>query len=195
MTTPQPALITRAAVSTEVKFAERIIDALAVPYDTPADCDDAYGRYVERIARGAFGDVERRTERVKVLRDHDVQRAVGKAVRLDSKAERGLLAQLRIARTPLGDETLALADDGVLDLSMCARPLPGGDRWNADASEVVRSALWLEELSLVPLPAYDDARVLAVRAAGTAEVVGTPNLDAVNAWLAQQLDARHRAAG
>ena len=190
----QQQLITRAAVSTEVRYAERIITALAVPYDTPSEVTDSYGHYIERIARGAFGDVERRTERVKVLRDHDVQRAVGRAVQLDSKSERGLLAQLRIARTPLGDESLALADDGVLDLSICARPLQGGDRWNSDASEVVRSSLWLEEISLVPLPAYDDARVLAVRSAAEPEAVGTPNLDSVRGWLAQQLDARHASS-
>ena len=176
-------LITRAAVSTEVRFAERIIDALAVPYDTPAACDDSYGVYLERIARGAFAGVERRAERVKVLRDHDVTRAVGRALAIDSKAEHGLPVRLRIARTPLGDETLALADDGVLDLSICARPLEGCDEWSADASEVVRRSLWLEELSLVPLPAYDDARVLAVRAQATSEPpAGTPHLDAVRAW-------------
>jgi HK97 family phage prohead protease len=181
------ALITRAAVSTEVRFAERVIDALAVPYDTPAACDDSYGVYVERIARGAFAGAERRAERVKVLRDHDVTRAVGKALSLDTRSERGLLTRLRIARTPLGDETLALADDGVLDLSICARPLEGCDEWNSDASEVVRRSLWLEDLSLVPLPAYDDARVLAVRAQAVEQPPqGTPNLDAVRAWRIAQ---------
>ena len=53
---------------------------------------------------------------------------------------------------------------------------------------MVRTNLRLWEISLVPLPAYENARVLAVRQltdfppADDAEPVGTPFLDEIRAW-------------
>jgi len=184
--TEQMPVIMRAAVEHDVRFAERIIDTLAVPYDVAVDIVDAYGTYAETIVRGAFEGVEKRSRRVKVLRDHAPQRAVGRCTHIDSDAEQGLLASMLIARTDLGDETLALAAEGVLDVSICARPLPGGDDWTVTRDAVRRTKLFLEELSLVVVGAYGEvgAGVLAVRAAAPAGSV-TPHLDAVRAWRAE----------
>lgn len=193
MSSEQLPRIVRAAVEAEVRFAERIIEALAVPYETEADVEDVYGVYSESIGREAFAGIERRARRVKVLRDHKLERAIGACVSIDSKDERGLVTVAKIARTDLGDETLALADAGVLDVSIAARPLPGSDQWSADRQHVRRTKLFLEEQSLVPLGVYGEvgAGVLAVRGAplGDDEVlVGvpsrTPNLDEVRAWRA-----------
>ena len=85
----------------------------AIPYDQDAAVV-VHGRaVVESCAPGAFDGVERRANRVKVNRDHDYQRTVGRAVGLHPSRTDGLVAELRIAKTPLGDETLALADDRV----------------------------------------------------------------------------------
>ena len=183
---------TRAAVEHEVRFAERIIDALAVPYDVEVDVDDVYGTYGETIARGAFEGIEKRQRRVKVLRDHELTRAIGRCTTIDSTHERGLLASCLITRTPLGDETLALAQDGVLDLSIAAYPLPGGDEWSADRRQVRRTRLFLQELSLVPFGVYGEvgAGVLAVRRPSPDQLQGvgpaTPRLDQVRAWRAER---------
>jgi phage head maturation protease len=192
--TEQLPRIVRAAVEAEVRFAERVIETLAVPYEVEAPVDDVYGVYGETIGRESFAGIERRARRVKVLRDHSLQRAIGACTAIDSRHERGLLATAKIARTDLGDETLALAEAGVLDVSICARPLPGSDEWSADRKHVRRTKLFLEELSLVPLGVYGEvgAGVLAVR--GLVDVEGeplvgvpprTPNLDAVRAWRAE----------
>ncbi len=69
----------------------------------------------EVISAGAFRGAERRASRVRVNRDHDLKRTVGKAIQLDTNDPQGLIADLEIARTPLGDETLELARDGCLD--------------------------------------------------------------------------------
>ena len=198
--TEQLPRILRAAVESEVRFAERTIEALAVPYEVEAEVDDVYGVYRESVGRDAFTGIERRARRVKVLRDHKLERAVGACVSSDSKVERGLVTVAKIARTDLGDETLALADAGVLDVSIAARPLPGSDQWSADRQHVRRTKLFLEEQSLVPLGVYGEhgAVPLAVRGIlddevliGAGELVElsapsrTPNLDAVRAWRAE----------
>jgi phage head maturation protease len=197
--------IVRSAVEAEVRFAERIIETLAVPYEVEVPVDDVYGVYGETIGRESFTGIERRARRVKVLRDHRLERAVGACTSIDSRNERGLLAIARIARTDLGDETLALADAGVLDVSIAARPLPGSDQWSDDRLHVRRTKLFMEELSLVGLGVYGEAGagVLAVRSAGgvgsvideLAELAPvpsrTPRLDAVRAWRAE---ARYCAA-
>ena len=63
-----------------------------------------------------------------------------------------------------------------------------GEHWESRDRVRIRKA-WLGHVALVPEPAYEGARVLAVRNA--AELEGerpaTPNLDEVRAWrLAEQ---------
>ena len=72
---------------------------------------------LESIAQGAFDGIERRANRVRVNRDHELQRTVGRAVTFHPSREDGLVAELKIAKTELGDETLQLADEGILDAS------------------------------------------------------------------------------
>jgi hypothetical protein len=112
-----------------VDWAERMITLVAMPYDEDAAVV-VHGRPVtESCAPGAFDGVERRANRVKVNRDHDYQRTIGRAVGLHPSRAEGLVAELRIAKTALGDETLALADDHSLEASVGFAILPGGERW------------------------------------------------------------------
>jgi HK97 family phage prohead protease len=155
-------ILVRAATPTAVRYARREIDVLAVPYDTPTAIVDTEGVYDETIAAGAFGKVSTRADQIKVLRDHHPHRAVGRCYRITDDDPTGLRASMRISTTDLGDETLTLAADGVLDVSI-GFASKGGDRWNPARTAVTRTNCWLYELSLVPIPAYDSAKVLAVR--------------------------------
>jgi phage head maturation protease len=100
---------------------------------------------------------------------------------------------MKISPTVLGDESLTLAEDGALHVSVGFIPDPAHDEWNRDRSAVVRHACELWEISLVPFPAYEEAEVLAVRRHPTlgevAPIVvvvdGTPRKDAILAKLAE----------
>ena len=83
----------------------------------------------ETIGRGAFDGIERRANRIRVNRDHNLERTVGRAVALHPSRDEGLVAEVRIAQTDLGEETLALAADGCLDASAGFRPMDGGLEW------------------------------------------------------------------
>jgi hypothetical protein len=61
--------------------------------------------------------------------------------------------------------------------------LPGGERWTVDRRSRTTKA-WLDHIALTGAPAYESAKVLAVRSAPRgASGSATPNLDEVLAWL------------
>lgn len=150
----------RSALLAGVDAGRRLIELVAAPYDQDATVEYR-GRLIrESIAPGAFAGVEARPSRVKVNRDHDVARLVGRAVQFEDRAA-GLVATVHVSATPLGDETLALAADDVLSGSVgMAVPL-SGMQVRSDRRRVSRA--WLVHLALVPTPAYEGARVLSVR--------------------------------
>jgi phage head maturation protease len=86
----------------------------------------------------------------------------------------------------LGDETLTLANDGLLDASAGFMPLgPDGEQWEGTNRRRIQKA-YLAHVAFVPEPAYQGARVLSVRSHGLTEPPGgfsTPNLDEVRAWI------------
>jgi HK97 family phage prohead protease len=186
----QPAgpVFERTATQVGVDYPKRIIEIVVVPYDTDALVDQPYGRPVlESVARGAFDGIERRANRIRVNRDHERQRTVGRALALHPSREEGLVAELKIARTPLGDETLELAADDMLDASAAFLPMPGGMEWARDQKRVRLTKLWLGHVAMTPDPAYESARVLAVRnhspvSAGGDTRPETPNLQVVYGW-------------
>jgi HK97 family phage prohead protease len=176
----------RQATQVSVDFPQRLIELIVVPYESEATVFQPYGRMVkESIAPGAFAGVERRANRVRVNRDHQVGRTVGRAISLHPDRPEGLVARIRIARTHLGDETLALAEDDCLDASAAFLPMPGGEQWSRARDSVRLTKVWLGHIAMTPEPAYEDAKVLAVRSAPTVEtpVLVTPNLDALRADL------------
>jgi HK97 family phage prohead protease len=178
-------MLIRSAVPEDVRFADREIDVLAVPYDTETTIFERGETFLESIAPGAFGNVSTRADRVRVFRDHRPDRVVGKCRMLDADRSDGLHATLRIAKTDLGDETLALAAEGMLDVSIGFSPRT--EQWTVGRTAVRRTSCWLHELSMVPLPAYETANVLAVReqiteAAPTPARSATPYLDELRDW-------------
>jgi len=130
-------------------------------------------------------------------------RVFGK-VEVHTNATDGLIGEFRIANTPLGDETLELADEGVLDASAGFNLKPDGATWHERRTLRKLHKVWLVHVAMTPDPAYEDARVLAVRAADTtaavtpaAAVVPTPHLAELYAReLAERaaaIDARYSA--
>ena len=172
---------------TDVSFPNRTIELVVAPYDSPTEVFQPYGRVVtESIARGAFDGIETRPGRVRVNRDHDARRTVGKVLSFHPSRTEGLVAEIRVANTDLGTETLELAAEDCLDASAAFRPRKGGEQWQGRSRVRITDA-WLGHIAMTPDPAYVDARVLAVRQGGpqapTEDVSATPNLDQVRAWL------------
>lgn len=172
----------RAAQLVDVSFAERTIELIVIPYETPT-LVGYQGRMVhESISRGAFDGIERRANRVRVNREHERLQTIGRAVAFHPACEEGLVSEVKIAKTPLGDETLELAADGCLDASAGFMPMPGGMQW-LDRSAYQVNKAWLGHIAMTAEPAYEDARVLAVRSVGDQVASATPNLDTVRGWL------------
>jgi HK97 family phage prohead protease len=177
----------RAAQQLAVSFPKRIIELIVTPYETEALVPhprDHSKLITEVFSRGAYDGIERRPNRIRLNRDHDITRTVGRAVALHPSRQEGLVAEVRVAQTDLGDETLTLADEGILDVSAGFAVMPGGDRWETRARRRITKA-WLGHIAMTPDPAYVSANVLAVRNAedvAPLEVIATPNLDVVRAW-------------
>ena len=181
----------RAAQTIGVSFPTRTIELVVMPYEEEALVPFAGRMIREIVSAGAFDGIERRANRVKVNRDHDITRTVGRAVKFSPSREEGLVAEVRIAQTPLGDETLQLAEEEILDASAGFLPMPGGETWIGRSLRRL-TKVWLGHIAMTPDPAFESARVLAVRSAeehpAQYESAGTPNLDQVRAWL---LDSRY----
>jgi HK97 family phage prohead protease len=175
----------RSAQLVDVSFADRTIELIVIPYETPT-LVGYQGRMVhESISRGAFDGIERRANRVRVNREHERMQTIGRAVKFHPSREEGLVSEVKIAKTPLGDDTLELAADGCLDASAAFLPMPGGMQW-LDRSAYRVSKAWLGHIAMTSEPAYEGARVLAVRSAGDQVAVSaTPNLDQWRALLAE----------
>jgi HK97 family phage prohead protease len=165
--------ITRAApVDLEIRGDGRTLAGIVAPFDTPTEIHDYDGRYTELIDRHAF-DVtirERGPDRVKLLAMHDSKNLpIGRATVLRPEA-RGLFGEMRISETDKGDEVLTLVRDGALDgLSIGFRSIR--DRWSPDKSIRTQLEIKLEEISVVAFPAYEKARIEAVRAATTPHLI------------------------
>jgi len=183
----------RAAVAVSgVDFADRIIELIVVPYDedTVVEYPPGSGRMiVESVDRGAFDGVEKRPGRVTANRDHDFTRTVGQARAIHPSRDEGLVSEVYVSRTLLGDETLQLADDGVLGASVGMAVRPADQIWSERRSKRRIAKAFLDHIALVPRPAYAGAEVLSVRsglpAAPSFEAPpATPYLDEVLAYLA-----------
>lgn len=181
---PAGELLYRTATLTNVSFPQREIEMIVMPYETETIVERD-GRMVhEIINRGAFDGIERRANRIRVNRDHQRERTVGRAISFQTSHQDGLIGRVRIAKTPLGDETLQLAEEEILDASAGFLPFPGGEQWET-RNRVRMRKCWLGHIAMTPDPAYEGARVLAVRSSST--VASTPFLDEVRAWRLEQL--------
>ncbi len=132
---------------------KREVSGLAVPYDTPTNIGRSY---VEKIARGAVQD----SESALLYWRHD--EPIGK-ITASRDTDAGWEITAHISETPRGDEAYTLLRDGVIDkFSIGFEPIE--HREDEDGT-VVRTRIRVREVSLVPFPAYDGAKVAQVREA------------------------------
>lgn len=178
-------LLRNDATLTDVDVKLRIIDLIAVPWEQVTDVVWRGESWKEVFACSAFDGLEASAGRIIVNREHTKGDTVGKVVRVDTKDARGLITQVKIAATPRGDETLALAAEDMIAPSVgyFVKRASDVDLDKQTRMRRVRRA-FLDHLSLVESPAYEGARVLAVRAGSPplvedASLPATPNLDAL----------------
>jgi HK97 family phage prohead protease len=186
-----------------VNFPERLVEVVVAPYEEPA-LVEVRGRMVsETIARGAYNGIQRRagSNRVRANRDHDITRPVGNVVRFDPGSQEGLVAEIKVSKTELGDETLELCEDGVLGVSAGYRPKnPERENEKWDGRNRVRILkAYLGHVAFTAAPAFEGAKVLSVRAAdepvAEGERIATPNLDVVRGWLLSDRFERYTPPG
>jgi HK97 family phage prohead protease len=174
---------------TGVNFAQRIIEVVVVPYEEPGIVEYRGEIWHEVFLRNSFDGIEKRPNRVRANRDHDDKRLVGKAVKFWPSREEGLVAEVRISQTPLGDETLALANDDVLDVSVGYAARGRDQEFERRTMTRRIKKAFADHIAFTPTPTYAGAGVLAVRhqvqspdAAGL-QKLDTPNLDELRDWL------------
>jgi phage head maturation protease len=179
----------REASVSEVKFPQRLVTVVAMPYDEPAIVEYRGELWEESFERGAFDGIEKRPNRVRANRDHDRQRTVGKVNNFWPAHEEGLVAEVRIAQTPLGDETLALADEDILGVSAGFAARGRDQVFNRSTQSRRIKRAFLDHLAFTATPAYKSAMPIDVRdgeplpnAADLPPLI-TPALDEVRAWL------------
>jgi HK97 family phage prohead protease len=145
-------------VGLSVDADRRTIEGVVVPYNATTGLKNG-ARY--RFARGSLKWPE--LGRVKLLRDHDVTRAIGKATALEDTPE-GLRGRFKVSAGADGDAALLLAADGVTDGLSAGLDFYGDDTQRlSDGVTLVRRAD-LREVSLTAMPAFDNARVTRVAA-------------------------------
>jgi hypothetical protein len=188
---PDGPILYRSSSVVGVNYAQRIIEFVAAPYDEEAVVMWRGEPWRELFLRGAWDGIEKRPNRVKVNREHEKTRTVGKVVSFWPSREEGLVGRARIANTPLGDETLALADDECLGASVGYVAPPRYvqlDKSSRPGLRRVKRAI-MDHLAFVSDPTWESAAVLSVRnltqpgPAADLPKLDTPNLDELRVWL------------
>lgn len=134
---------------------QRTITAVAVPY-APAFATVNNGQKVSF----AYGSLPTEGTAPRVFMYHDSSKPVGLVAERVNTPE-AMLASMKISRTALGDEALTLAQDGVMAVSVGVNIVKS--QMQDDGTMLVLEADWVE-LSLVPVPAFSESRVLDVAA-------------------------------
>lgn len=137
----------------ELRFneEERTVTGIAVPYGQDANIG---GVYTERFVRGAISED---VSDVKLFYGHE--EPIGKVVE-GRDTESGFEITARISDTVRGNEVRTLLKDGVLNkFSVGFVPVES----ERDGSTVIRKAVSLREVSVVPFPAYAGATIQEVR--------------------------------
>lgn len=180
---------------TDVRFAERLIDLVVIPYGERALVEHR-GRLVQEVVvPGAFDGIERRPNRVRVNyqhQDQELRHLLGRVEAFHPKRPEGLVARLKIRGGEEGDLALERAEEGILAGSAGFQVMAGGEEWPTRTLRRL-TRLFLEHVALTPTPAYAGAQVLAVRSSSSSsapEPSATPNLDAVRGWRLEELAAR-----
>lgn len=139
----------------EVDEARRTIRGLAVPYGAVATSGGRKFAFTKGTLQ--WSD----PSRVKILLNHDINKAVGVSTELDDTDE-GLYVTARIAKGAAGDEALTMAAEGVWD----GLSIGLGQGGKFAARDGINHAVDapLQEISITPMPSFTDARIQSVAA-------------------------------
>lgn len=177
-----------------VDFGQRIITVLAVPYEQPTRVPFRQEVWNEVFTRSAFNGIESQTRKIPATaaleipaNNHQGGRLVGRVISSDPYGEAGLVSEIKISRTPQGDDTLELAADEALWPSIGF--LVKNPRFDQELDRYTKTRrvnrAFLDHLAFVGQPAYDGAKILAMRSADSAVLESeleplspTPRLDA-----------------
>jgi phage head maturation protease len=182
----------------DVDTEERIIEVIAVPYDEEAVVEYRQQYWKESFERGAFDGIEERPHPIMVNREHVRGSTVGKVLKWWPDRVEGLVAEVLVAETVLGDETLALAKGGMIRASIGFGVRPRDQVLDRQKmTRRIRKA-FADHLSLVEAPAYAGTTVLGVRSAehepvlasDLSPIVDRPAVDELAAFLTA-VKARH----
>lgn len=165
----------------------RTVEAYAAVFDLPAEIKDGQGNYIEVIDRAAFNrTINNNAQRVGVFYNHGMnlygtpsdRGSVPIGTPLEIRADdKGLLTVTRFNQTDLADEVLeAIKTGGIAGYSFTGRlirsdpkgPPRGGfgrDLRSGQLPTVRRHELGLAEYGPTPMPAYNQASIVGVRAA------------------------------
>ena len=154
----------------EVDTAARTVTGIAVPWDDEVRISGWLDDYFESIARGAC---EADPGEPKLFWLH--RAAIGKVIETRD-TDAGWEITARISQTPTGDEAYTLLRDGVIDrMSIGFEPIEHVETKDDDGRlHVTRTRVRVREVSLVPFPAYDGAKVAAVRHRHPTDPAPTP---------------------
>lgn len=167
----------RKAQTGAVDFAERTIEVRVIPYDEEIEVEFQGKPLRERVDPGAFRNIDPQAKRITVNRDHDYGRTIGRLIELRDEPH-GAVGITKISNTPLGDETLQLADDRILGASVAMAVSRAGMEIRNGLRRIFRIDV-LDHVALLPNPAYAGAEVLDVRESQPAPEVAMPNLEEV----------------
>jgi phage head maturation protease len=146
-----------------VNFDRRVVEVLAMPYEQRALVEYRGAMWEESFEHGAFAGVEARAGQIRVNRNHDKNRTIGKVVRWSPSRSEGLVGEVRIAPTPLGDETLTLAAEDCLSVSVGFAVRNRDQTLNRTSMTRRIHRAHIDHLAFVEDAAYAGAKVLAVR--------------------------------
>jgi len=178
----------RSASIEDVAFGKREITLIAVPYNVEAAVPDWRPRAThEKFMPGSFDGIESRTKNITLNRDHKPERVIGGARSFNTRDAKGLIATFKVSNTPLGDESLQLAADGVLHASIEFKARTQDTAIKNGVMTFYRA--FLEHLGLTPIPAYEGADIISVRTGEPIADTPTPNLDLAAALL-REISAR-----
>ena len=182
-----------------VDFGQRLITVLTVPYEETAEVVYRQEVWNEVFSRTAFDGIEAYNRRIPVNREHRSEFYCGKVIQAFPHRDDGLVTEIRVSRTDLGDETLRMAADDDLAAS------PGFiikdsyrdqelDR-RSKTRRIKRASL--DHVALTGAPAYAGTKVLAMRNSEDSleahlPILDTPNLDRyaddpIFQWAAERL--------
>lgn len=172
-----------------VNFDERIITVIAAPYDVPAQVPFRGAVWNELFTRSAFNgfdplrpgarQVPATASLVVPNPNHEKGHLMGRVSRAFPDDPRGLITEVKVAKTPIGDETLELARDRSISASVGFMVKDPKRDQHLDRYTQTRkiNRAFLHHLAFVAEPAYGGTSILSVRSTQDVTPIQTPRID------------------